>query len=253
MPQTTIEVQNHGMAIRGTMYTPAVRHRVPTVLMLHGFTGSRAETGFLFVRLARRLNEAGIAAVTFDFRGSGESDGSFDQMLVSGELSDALRMVEWVQGQPFVDRSQFCLLGFSLGGLLAACVSARVRNVASMVMIAPTTVDNMCRFASSDVRTNEPVTMGAHTMHPDFFNDIRKLNPVADVAVHPRPTLLIQGEGDMAVPPSVSQAYVDAMTRRNVPLDVIRMPEANHGFSRPVWQNQLIEDVTGWLKARAER
>lgn len=247
MPQTAIEVQNQGMTLRGTIYTPDTRQRVPTLLMYHGFTGSRVETGFLFVRLARRLAEAGVAAVTFDFRGSGESDGSFDKMLVSGELSDAMRMFEWVQGQPFVDRSQLSVLGFSLGGLLAACVSARVRNMASMVMVAPTTVDNMCRFASSDTKPNEPLTMGAHTLHPDFFNDIRKLNPVADVAAHPRPTLLIQGEGDLAVPPAVSQAYIDAMTRRNIPLEVLRMPEANHGFSKPIWQQQLIERVTTWM------
>jgi len=250
MPQTAIEVQNHGMTLRGTMYTPDTRHRVPTLVLLHGFTGSRVETGFLFVRLARRLSDAGIAAVTFDFRHSGESDGSFEQMLVSGELSDALRMFEWVQGQPFVDRSRLGVLGFSLGGLVAACLSARVPNCASMVLVAPTTVDNICRFAANETATNEPVTMGAHTLHPAFFDDVRKLNPVADVAKHPRPTLLIQGDGDMAVPPAVSQAYVDAMQRRNVPLDLMRIAEANHGFSKPAWQEQLIEGVVDWMRSR---
>ena len=47
------------------VYKPAADRRYPTVLLLHGFTGQRTESGFLFVRLARAMNRRGMAAVTF--------------------------------------------------------------------------------------------------------------------------------------------------------------------------------------------
>src|SRR5690606_27088048 len=181
----------------------------PTVLMLHGFTGQRIESGFLFVQLARALVKQGIAAVTFDFLHSGESDGSFDQMLVTGELADAMRITDWVRGQPFVDRSRLGLLGFSLGGLLACCVTGRTDAYRALVLLAPTTVANMSRHAG-ERGGGERVAIGPHQLHPQFFDDMRTLDPVGDCLRHPRPTLLVQGTADKAVPPNVSMTFVDA-------------------------------------------
>lgn len=45
--------------------------------MLHGFTGNKTETHFLYTRLARQLATQGIAALRFDFAGSGDSQGEF--------------------------------------------------------------------------------------------------------------------------------------------------------------------------------
>ena len=149
MTQEAFEVEVNGQTIRGTSYQPAVTTRVPSVLLLHGFTGQRIEAGFLFVQIARSLCARGIGAVTFDFRNSGESDGSFDQMLVTEELADALRMIRWVQGRPNVDRTRLGLLGFSLGGLLGAACMSRTDNIRSLALLAPTTVANLCRMPAS--------------------------------------------------------------------------------------------------------
>ncbi|MCC6580239.1 MAG: alpha/beta fold hydrolase [Phycisphaeraceae bacterium] len=246
MHQFPIEIDNEGMSIRGTVYTPDRAKRHPTVLLLHGFTGQRIEAGFFFVQLARDLCDRNIAAVTFDFRHSGESDGSFDRMLVTGELSDTLRMAHWVQGQPFVDRSRMGLLGFSLGGLLAACTVARTGQFKALTLLAPTTVNNLHRHAGGKP-DGEPVVMGPHVLHADFFKDLRTLNPVADVVKNPRPTLLVQGDADTAVPPEVSQAFVDAMQRAGVPVEVARIAEGDHVFSTPATRKQARETVTGWL------
>jgi uncharacterized protein len=248
--QHAIEVEHHGQTIRGTVYRPDTLKRVPAVLMLHGFTGQRMESGFLFVKLARALAQRGLAAVTFDFRNSGESDGSFENMLATQELDDAVRMTQWLQGQPFADRSRLGLLGFSLGGLLAACTDARTASgggvYRAMVMIAPTTVDNICRHAGEGAP--DPVTIGSHALHRMFFTDVRSLDPIGDIVRHNhRPTLLVQGTGDKAVPPEVSHQYVDAMNKAGVPLTVELISEADHGFSTPAWRAKLIPLVADWL------
>ena len=258
--QQPIEVDRDGMTIRGMTYRPAVDSRTgryPAVLLLHGFTGTRIENGFMFVRLARALASRGIAAVTFDFLHSGESDGSFEQMLVTGELADALRMTEWLQHQAFVDRSRMGLLGFSLGGLLASCVSARVDGCKSLVLMAPTTEKNIARHANREGRcsmpdgaggTYESIMFGPHCLHPAFFDDVLTLDSVGDCVKHPRPTLVVQGTGDVAVPPAVSAEFVEAMKRGGVPCELHLIEEADHAFMRPHWRSELITKVTQWFE-----
>ncbi|MBI1336580.1 MAG: alpha/beta fold hydrolase [Phycisphaera sp.] len=248
MRQAPIEVERDGKTMRGCLYTPDADRRCPTVLFLHGFTGHRIESGFLFVRLARALNERGIAAVTFDFIHSGESDGSFDQMLVTGELKDALRMTDWLKGQPFVDRSRMGLLGFSLGGLLAGCVPARTNAFKTRVMLAPTTVENMCRHTSQEAcAPTGTVTRGPHTLHRDFFKDIQTLDPVGDAAKVKIPTLIVQGTADTAVTPAVSEKFHQRMAQAGVPVTYHTIPEADHSFSQITWRTRLLDLVPGWL------
>jgi len=251
MTQQAFEIDQHGQMIRGTVYRPDRLRRGPAVLLLHGFTGNRIESGFLYVQLGRRLAEAGIAAVTFDFRDSGESDGSFDRMLVTRELDDVLRMTHWLQSQPFADRGRLGLLGFSLGGLLAACAMNRIAGYRALALIAPTTVSNLCRVAG-DTGEGKPVNVGPYRLHPEFFHDVRSLNPVSDVIAHPRPTMLIQGLEDTAVPPAVSQAYVDALQRENIPVEHLLIEGANHGFATPATRARLLDALVPWFVGQLE-
>ena len=248
--QNAIEVSHHGQTIRGMVYLPESTRRVPTVLLLHGFTGSRTEAGFVWIRLARELTKHGIAAVTFDFLNSGESDGSFDQALVSGEIADAVHMAQWTSGQPFADRSRIGVIGFSLGGLVAACADARMAGFAAMALIAPTTVKNLCRYETPPATgsRSEPLTVGTQVLHSRFFDDLRQLDPIADITRHSaRPTLLVQGTADSAVAPNISDEYVQAMRRVGTPLAVKMVPGADHSFTKPALRQQMIDHVSDWL------
>lgn len=258
MPQHAIEVDQQGMTIRGMVYRPDAPGRHPSVLLLHGFTGQRIESTFAFVQIARSLASRGIAAVTFDFRHSGESDGSFDQMLVSGELADAMRMTEWLQGQPFADRSRLGLLGFSLGGLLAGCAVARSSAFRALALMAPTTpqnlVGNVCKrpdnCPTGKPLPNEPLIVGPFKLHDRFVEDVLALDPLTDCVKNPRPTLLVQGTGDKAVPPEVSRMFVDRMRSANIDVDHRLLEDADHGFSTPAARTQLIAAVSTFFAAK---
>jgi len=243
MPQQSFELDNQGQTIRGTCYLPAGSGRFPTVVFYHGFTGMRIEGGFLFVQLARRLNQAGIAAITFDFRNSGESDGSFDQMLVTGELSDGLRVSQWAASQVFVDRSRMGLFGFSLGGLLASCTVARTPIYKALMLAAPTTERNLSRIAKTRVDAQGRLVVGAYYLRQDFIDDLLTLDCVSDVVKNPRPTLLVQGDADTAVPPPISQQLVDAMNEAGVPVEHVMIPGAEHVFATPEHREALYDTI----------
>ncbi len=235
-----------GLVLRGTAYMPA-KHTGPwpTVVLMHGFTGNRVETGFLFVQLGRALAAGGIAAVTFDFRHSGESDGCFDEMLVSGEVADALFVTNWLKDQPFCDRARMGLLGFSLGGLVAACAVGAVADYKALLLIAPTTVANVQRFAT-DAEADGRVIKGPFLLHPRFFDDLATLDPLRGCVMHPRPTLVIEGEKDEVVPFFVSREYVKALKRENIPVEAVKIEGAGHLFDTPRTRGRLIEVVKGF-------
>jgi alpha/beta superfamily hydrolase len=81
---------------------------------------------------ARALTESGLAAVRFNFRGVGTSEGAFDNG--RGEVLDMLAVAEWAMKQRPGD--VLWLAGFSFGSWVAL-LAARQLPVQQMISIAP--------------------------------------------------------------------------------------------------------------------
>jgi alpha/beta superfamily hydrolase len=81
---------------------------------------------------ARALTECGIATVRFNFRGVGQSEGSFDNG--RGEVLDLLAVARWAQAVRPDDA--LWLAGFSFGSWVAL-QAARQLPVKQMISIAP--------------------------------------------------------------------------------------------------------------------
>ena len=152
-----------------------------------------------------------------------------------------------MKGRIFADRSRLALLGFSLGGLLASCVSARVDDFTAMVLLAPTTIDNLCRYANGPAQGRASVVVGPHQLHAGFFDDLRTLDPLSDITVRPRPTLIVQGTADTAVQPEVSAEYVSRLVDAGVPHMHTLIEGADHGFYKRTVRLELLTKVTEWL------
>jgi len=82
--------------------------------------------------LSRAMNELGVAAIRFNFRGVGASEGAFSDGL--GETDDVLAVIDWA-AQHYPD-ADLCLLGFSFGGMVAARVALSAGPV-QLVTVAP--------------------------------------------------------------------------------------------------------------------
>jgi len=90
--------------------------------------------------LARSFVGEGFAAIRFNFRGVGASDGEFDNG--DGELEDVLSVVEWARNEyPQLD---LWLAGFSFGAAMAINAAARTEP-AGIVSVAPA----VSRFTAS--------------------------------------------------------------------------------------------------------
>lgn len=82
--------------------------------------------------LARTFNNLGVPALRFNFRGVGNSEGSYDQGV--GETEDALAVLDYARHR-FPGRKLW-LAGFSFGARVVLKVSAR-RDLDLLITVAP--------------------------------------------------------------------------------------------------------------------
>ncbi|MDK2950404.1 MAG: uncharacterized protein PWQ77_69 [Kosmotogales bacterium] len=105
--------------IFGIIDKPKNANPVPVVIILHGFTGNHIGSQFKLSLLAKKLAKIGIASVRFDFRGSGNSDGEFENMTISSETNDAKEIIKFVESQSWFN-GKYAILGYSMGGVVAS-------------------------------------------------------------------------------------------------------------------------------------
>ena len=82
--------------------------------------------------LARAMNDLGMPAVRFNFRGVGASEGQYANG--AGEIDDALAVADWARSR--FSGSDLWLCGFSFGGMIAAA-AALTASPAQLVTVAP--------------------------------------------------------------------------------------------------------------------
>jgi alpha/beta superfamily hydrolase len=82
--------------------------------------------------LERSLRELGLATVVFNFRGTGASQGTFDEGV--GETDDLIAVANWAQRMR--PRDALWLAGFSFGSYVAARAAPQL-PVRQMISIAP--------------------------------------------------------------------------------------------------------------------
>lgn len=91
------------------------------IVLCHGFTGIKE---FILPQYAEAFARAGFVALTFDYRGFGESDGQRGRLLWQEQAADIINAVTFLSTRSEVDPKRIGLWGTSYGGALAPYVFA---------------------------------------------------------------------------------------------------------------------------------
>ena len=102
----------------------------PAVMVLHG-AGSRKEN---HADYARAAVAHGFAALTFDNRGHGETEGTLGRRR---DRRPRRCWRQWLAARPEVDGGRIGVRGSSMGGLLAIHAGSRRDDIAAAVAICP--------------------------------------------------------------------------------------------------------------------
>ncbi|HUO57746.1 MAG TPA: alpha/beta fold hydrolase [bacterium] len=242
----------NGQKIAGVLHLPEGPGRRPAVVFLHGFGGNRMEAHRLFVKTARSLAEKNIASLRFDFRGSGESEGNFKDMSVSGEIQDAVAAVDFIQSQPAIDPKRLALLGLSLGAAVASCVTRRRPGIRSLALWSP--LAQISRlftlptgFTQKQIRawiSDGQIGYHGESLGVQWLMDLAWHDALRDAALFKGRALIVQGGRDRATPMAQARLFKSRLGS-GAQLRVI--PGADHTFNSPEWEAEAILSTVKWL------
>ncbi|TSA86692.1 alpha/beta fold hydrolase [Deinococcus detaillensis] len=204
--------------------TPRPQHGFAGVVILHGFTGNRGGDHRLLPLLSRYLAERGIASLRFDFRGSGESEGDFSEMTVSREVEDAVAMVEYFKDLPEIDPERVMLLGFSMGGLVAALTAPQVRPH-RLALWAPALPELWLKMLPGGFVPPAIMDQGGWPIGREFFLEMPRLNPLKAAGQFGGQARVFHGDADKTCPPEYGVRYAEALG-----CDCIAIPNGTHTF-----------------------
>lgn len=225
--------------LRGLLHCPDRTQPGPAIVMLHGFTGQHIEDGRLFTQAAKHLARAGFAVLRFDFFGSGDSDGEFDQFTVLTEVADAVAALDWITAVPSVDPERIGVVGLSMGGMVTALLAGQDQRVKAAVFWNAASLTNLLARITPHDESQGPFRVG-----PDFGPAFSKVDVKATLSRYQGPALIVRGTGDGIVGPDHAQLLQEALDQRG---ELHAIAGADHTFRRPEWQREAIDVTTQWL------
>jgi uncharacterized protein len=195
----------------GLAYALFLPEREPTagVVILHGATSAK-ESHFDFARLCR---DSGLAALAYDARGHGRSEGEFGP----AAIDDALAMCELMRSHA----PSVALRGSSMGGFEAIHAAARDPSLAAVVALCPAPEDLLLRGLRSgwaeefrcDLAATEPWLESL-----DSYEAVAQLGPQTAL-------LLLHARGDEQVPYTISE---DLFAAAHEPKRLLIFPGGHH-------------------------
>lgn len=257
-----------GRTVRGRVYLPA--GEVPTsgwpaAIVLHGFKGFM-DWGF-FPMLSRGLAERGIAAVAFNFSGSGIGEDlesfsehdAFAKDTFSRQLEDVADVRAWMARAPLpIDPQRLGVFGHSRGGGVALLHAAESGDYASVVTWAA--IPTVQRFDEETCRLwrqqgfllipNQRLGI-EHRLDLDALEDAERHRERLDIQaacsrLH-APVLLIQGAADDVVEPE-SASILRAALPENSAMELL-IPAAGHTFGARHPMGAMTPELTRALDA----
>ncbi|WP_117000122.1 alpha/beta hydrolase [Desertimonas flava] len=181
--------------------------RRPAAVLCHGFPMGPLDarrSAMTYPQLVDRIaHDLGYAAMMFNFRGTGTSNGDFS---LQGWIDDLRAAIDYIVAE--TNPSQVTLIGTNTGGSIAICVAADDRRVRAAALLGPRAdfddwADHPRRFLEHAKEIGAITTPGFPPSFEDWSRAFRRFRPTdAARRFAPRPLLVMHGDDDESVPTS---------------------------------------------------
>ncbi|MBA3605257.1 MAG: alpha/beta hydrolase [Acidimicrobiia bacterium] len=187
----------------------------PGVILCHGFPIGPLDarrSGGTFPQLIDRIgHDLGYAAMTFNFRGTGTSEGDFS---LQGWVDDLRTAIDVLTEE--CAPTGVTLIGTNTGGSIAICVGADDPRVQAAALLSPRAdfddwADHPRRFLEHAKEIGAVRSPGFPLSLDEWTRAFRRFRPTdAATRFAPRPLLVMHGEDDESVPTTDARQLAQA-------------------------------------------
>jgi putative redox protein len=242
----SLHIPSDGIELRSYLARPTETSGTRGLVLCHGFpqaTREAASAGLRYSELADRIAaQVDMTVITFNFRGTGQSEGDFS---LRGWWTDLQSAIRYLREE--VDIDDVWLTGFGAGGSIALRVAGEdpsIRGVATFSARAH--FDDWALHAERLRQHARSLGMIRDEEFPaDFeawreeFRELRPIDVAADVT--PRPFLVVHGANDERVP---AQDARDLANAANGGADLRIIHGAGHRLRH---DPRIVALLLGWL------
>ncbi len=138
MQEIKIIFSSNNLELEGCLALPGSSgaHLHPGVLLCHPHPlyGGNMDNNVI-IAVSRALTSRGVAALRFNFRGVGRSQGSFAKGI--GELEDTYSALSFLSGREEIDPERTGIMGYSFGGMIALSAGIENAQLRAMAGVSP--------------------------------------------------------------------------------------------------------------------
>jgi alpha-beta hydrolase superfamily lysophospholipase len=208
------------------------------VVLVHGAGGDRSS----LAPEARALVARGIGVLTFDLPGHGESEGEIHWS--TGESLALVAALDFLDTQPDLGGQRTGVLGFSLGGVIAARVAASDPRPKAVVLAGtPSNQPDQVKFEYGQwgPLSEWPALMALRSRGMPLDRDQAR-----DVigAISPRPVLIVTGTADTTVPDFLGH---DLFARARDPKELLVIEGGAHGAYDTAPASPYLDRITDFF------
>jgi alpha/beta superfamily hydrolase len=246
MRQEKISFENaRGDTLSGVLHLPLATNPNGAAILCHGMESDKNSEKL--VCLGRKLAEAGVLALRFDFAYVGESSGKFEDITYSGEVEDLKAAYALIQ-----DRrpGKTAVLGSSMGGTVALLFAAMEPSVAALVTVAaPVHPEKFPRRILTAAHLQEWRDRGftfynGRRLNVSLLEDLEQLNVPQSTRDVKCPVLVIHGDADEVVPVKEAYELHDSLTFTKR-LSILN--GTDHRISDPMLMQRALNESFDWL------
>ena len=112
--QKSIEFLSENLTLEGVISIPESKDNIPCVILCHPhplYGGDMYNN--IVIDIAQNLYQLGIGSLIFNFRGVGNSEGTFDNG--KGEVTDIISAYKYIATLPSINQAKIGIAGYSFG------------------------------------------------------------------------------------------------------------------------------------------
>ena len=225
----------------------------PFAIICHGaLIGDMREKDWIFIRIADALEKAGIGSIRFDCRGVGESEGVYEDEILTERNSDTEAGYNYLTTLEYVDSRRIIAVGRSHGGLMALDLVKNHPEIKDLILMStPANASELWNILTPLQRKEiEEKGISARKVckiSKKWFDDAKLYSPLEDIKQYNGRLLILHGDKDELVPVEQAKLFFETAGTKDKTLKIIE--GVGHAYDILEKEQEVVNTVADWCKA----